>query len=75
MTFFAALAAHYWVVHKLQETLAPGGAPKIPRIVDKLNLTLQWLAAAAGVAAVLTLAAASLTGLLFPMAPAVVSVP
>lgn len=75
MTFFAALAAHYWVVHKLQETLAPGGAPKIPRIVDKLNLTLQWLVAAAGVAAVLTLAAASLTGLLFPMAPAVVSVP
>jgi hypothetical protein len=36
---------------------------------------LQWLVAAAGVAAVLTLAAASLTGLLFPMAPAVVSVP
>lgn len=70
ITFFAALAAHYWAVHKLQGILAPSGAPKMPRIVDRLNLTLQWLAAAAGVAVVLTLAVASLTGMLFPMAPA-----
>lgn len=69
ITFFAALAAHYWVAHKLQGTLAPSGTPKIPRIVDRLNLTLQWLVAAAGVAVVLTLAVASLTGMLFPMAP------
>ena len=69
ITFFAALAAHYWVVHKLQGVLAPNGTPKISRIADRLNLTLQWLAAAAGVAAILTLAVASLTGLLFPMTP------
>lgn len=71
MTFFAALAAHYWVTHHLQKTLAPGGAPKIPRLIDKLNLTRNWLVAASMAAAVLTLAVASLTGILFPMNPAV----
>jgi len=68
MTFFAALAAHYWVTRELQKKLAPGGAPKIQPIVDKLNLTLHWLGAAAVAAAVLSLAVASLTGLLFPFA-------
>lgn len=69
VTFFAALAAHYWVVQQLQTRLAPGGAPKIGRIVDKLNLTRAWLAAAGVAALALTLAVASLTGLLFPMTP------
>jgi hypothetical protein len=70
ITFFAALAAHYWVVHQMQPKLAPSGTPKIARIVDKLNLTRNWLVAAAVIAAVLTLAIASLTGLIFPMTPA-----
>jgi len=70
ITFFAALAAHYWVVHQMQAKLASGGAPKVARIVDKLNLTRNWLVAAAALAAVLTLAIASLTGLIFPMPPA-----
>lgn len=67
MTFFAALAAHYWVTQELQKKLAPDGTPQIQRIVDKLNLTLQWLGAAGVASAVLTLAVASLTSLLFPM--------
>ncbi|HPN07000.1 MAG TPA: hypothetical protein PK050_14410 [Hyphomonadaceae bacterium] len=71
MTFFAALAAHYWVTQQLQKLLAPAGAPKIPRLIDKLNLTRNWLVAAGTAAAVLTLAVASLTGILFPMNPAV----
>ena len=71
MTFFAALAAHYWVTHKLQKMLAPTGAPKIPRLIDKLNLTRNWLVTAGIAAAVLTLAVASLTSVLFPMNPAV----
>lgn len=69
ITFFAALAAHYWVVHKMQAKLAPEGAPRIARIVDRLNLTRNWLAASAAFAAVTTLAVASLTGLIFPMTP------
>lgn len=69
ITFFAALAAHYWVGHKLQERLAPEGTPKISRIIDRLNLTRNWLVAAAVIAAVLTLAIASLTSLIFPMTP------
>ena len=69
MTFFAALAAHYWVTQQLQKKLAPSGTPKIQRIVDKLNLTLHWLAAAGVAATVLTLAVASLTSLLFPIPP------
>ncbi len=68
VTFFAALAAHYWVVQQLRTRLAPGGAPKISRLVDRLNLTRTWLVAAGVAALVLTLAVASLTGLLFPMA-------
>ncbi|MDP3492773.1 MAG: hypothetical protein Q8R82_06630 [Hyphomonadaceae bacterium] len=75
MTFFAALAAHYWVVQELQKKLAPEGAPKIQRIVDKLNLTLHWLAAAGVAAAVLTVVVASLTGLLLPMSPPVIERP
>lgn len=70
MTFFAALAAHYWVGQEMQKKLAPGGTPKIARLIDKLNLTRNWLIAAAAIAAVLTLAVASLTGLIFPMTPA-----
>lgn len=65
ITFFAALAAHYWVGQQLQKKIAPGGEPKIPRLLDRLNLTRNWLLAAAGAAAVLTLAVASLTGLVF----------
>ena len=75
ITFFAGLAAHYWVVRELQKTLAPEGAPKIARLVDKLNLTLHWLVAAGVGAAVLTLAVASLTGLLFPMSASAISGP
>ena len=42
-------------------------------LVDKLNLTLHWLVAAGVGAAVLTLAVASLTGLLFPMSASAIS--
>jgi hypothetical protein len=66
MTFFAALAAHYWCVHQLQVRLALSGSPKISRIVDRLNLTLHWLLFAGGASLVLTLAVASLVGVLFP---------
>ena len=69
ITFFAALAAHYWVAQQLQKKLAPTGTPKIARLIDKLNLTRNWLVAAGITAAVLTLAVASLTGILFPMNP------
>ncbi len=75
ITFFAGLAAHYWVVRELQKTLAPEGAPKIARLVDKLNLTFHWLVAAGVGTAVLTLAVASLTGLLFPMSASTISGP
>ncbi len=69
ITFFAALAAHYWVTQQLQKKLAPSGTPKIQRLIDKLDLTRNWLIAAGITAAVLTLAVASLTGILFPMNP------
>lgn len=69
ITFFAALAAHYWIGQKMQQKLAPTGTPKISRLIDKLDLTRNWLAAAGVTAAVLTLAIASLTGILFPMNP------
>lgn len=67
MTFFAALAAHYWVGQQLQKKIAPEGEPKLTRLLDKLNLTRNWLLAAGAAAAVLTLAVASLTGAIFPM--------
>ncbi len=67
MTFFAALAAHYWVAQQQQKRLAPDGEPKISRLLDKLNLTRNWLIAAAGAAAVLTMAVATITGAIFPM--------
>lgn len=67
VTFFAALAAHYWVGQQLQKRLAPEGEPKIPRLLDKLNLTRNWLVAAGIAAAVLTLGVASLAGAIFPM--------
>jgi hypothetical protein len=67
ITFFAALAAHYWVVQQLQKKLAPDGKPPIARIIDRLNLTRNWLLAAGAAAMVLTLAVATLIGLLFPI--------
>src|SRR5262249_38954278 len=61
MTFFGALAAHYWCVQQLQVRIAPGETPKISRIVDRLNLTLQWLSFAGAASVVLTLIVAWLT--------------
>jgi hypothetical protein len=69
MTFFGALATHYWCVQQLQKRIAPTGTPKISRIVDRLNLTRNWLLFACGASIVLTLAVAALTGALFPTAP------
>lgn len=69
MTFFGALAAHYWCVQQLQIRIAPGETPKLSRIVDRLGLTLQWLGFAGAAAVVLTLLVAWLTGALFPMRP------
>lgn len=66
MTFFGALAAHYWCVQQLQVRIAPGETPNMGRIIDRLGLTLQWLAFAGAAAAVLTLIVAWLTGALFP---------
>jgi hypothetical protein len=68
MTFFAALAAHYWVVHQLQGRIAPSETPKLSRIVDRLGLTLRWLAFAGVAAVALTLLMAWLTQAIFPPA-------
>lgn len=68
MTFFAALAAHYWVVHQLQGRIAPSETPKLGRIVDRLGFTLQWLAFAGVAAVALTLLMAWLTQAVFPPA-------
>lgn len=70
MTFFGALAAHYWCVQQLQVRIAPGETPKLSRIVDRLGLTLQWLGFAGAASLVLTIGVAWLTGALFPERPA-----
>lgn len=66
ITFFGAVAAHYWMVQQLQKKLAPEGKPLVSRIIDRLNLTRNWLLAAGAAAMVLTLAVAALIGMLFP---------
>ncbi len=43
ITFFGAVAAHYWMVQQLQKKLAPEGKPLVSRIIDRLNLTRNWL--------------------------------
>jgi hypothetical protein len=69
MTFFGALAAHYWVVQQLQVRIAPSETPKVARIIDRLNLTLMWLGLAGVAGLALTLIVAGLTGVLFPVKP------
>ncbi len=69
ITFFGALAAHYWCVQQLQVRIAPGETPRISRIIDRLGLTLQWLGFAGAASVVLTLGVAWLTGALFPVRP------
>lgn len=66
IAFFAALAAHYWVVQQMQKRIAPSETPKISRIVDRLGLTLKWLGFAGAAAIVLTLVVMALTNALFP---------
>jgi hypothetical protein len=65
-TFGAAMAGHYWVIHQLQRKIAPGGAPKLKRIVDAIGLTTAWLVAAGAVAVLLSLLIAGMTSWLFP---------
>jgi hypothetical protein len=70
ITFFAALAAHYWVLHQMQKRLAPAETPRLSRMIDRLGLTLQWLGFAGMASIVLTLGVMALTNALFPPAVA-----
>lgn len=66
VTFGAAAAAHYWIVHRLQRRIAPEGDPKMGPIVDRAGPTLVWLVTAGAIAVVLTLLVAGFTSSLFP---------
>jgi hypothetical protein len=70
ITFFAALAAHYWVVQQMQKRIAPSETPKLNRIVDRLGLSLQWLGFAGLAAIMLTMLVMALTNALFQPPPA-----
>jgi hypothetical protein len=65
-TFAIAVAGHYWVVRQLQRRIAPGGKPRLKRIVDAMGLTLAWFIAAGAVAVFLTLLIAGMTSWVFP---------
>lgn len=64
--FGGAIAAHIWCARQLQARLRPEGAPRIARLLDRLNLTRNWLVIAGATSVVATLLVAALTAALFP---------
>lgn len=62
----AAIGAHIWVTRTLQGRLAPGGTPRVSGLLDKLNLTRNWLLVAGVSTVALTMLFAAMAALVFP---------
>jgi hypothetical protein len=65
-TFGGAVAGHYWVIRQLQRRIAPGGAPKVMRVIDAIGLTMAWLVTGGAIAVLLSLLVAGMTSWAFP---------
>ncbi len=75
LAFGGAIAAHMLVVRMLERRLAPGGTPRLWRIMSRQGHLRDWLLGAAAVIVAGTLAAAGLANLISPASAAPVTAP
>ena len=69
LAFGGAIGAHMLVTRKLERTLAPGGAPRLSRMLSRQGHLRNWLLGAGTFVVLATLAVAGLANLITPATP------
>jgi hypothetical protein len=66
LAFGGAIGAHILVVRMLERSLAPGGVPRLSRMLSRQGHLRNWLLAAAAIVVLATLAVSGLSSVLAP---------
>jgi hypothetical protein len=69
LAFGGAIGAHMLVTRNLEHTLAPGGAPRLSRMLSRQGHLRNWLLGAGAFVVLATLAVAGLANLIVPATP------